>query len=348
MKRLIMAIGGTVVAGLLVATPLVIKTNVVSSPTLTVSVEFESNDAYAGRSRSSRRSSSFSRSRNKSKCCTSTFKKKKSGGSSISKQKANKNRSATKPFGTTAKSKATAPRKTLSKSVRKARTTTQRTSITSPKARSSRLSAQTTRSSRLRIASRTDVRRMRSSRGYWRSERQWRSNYYWRERDMYGWGYGYNPGVTYHRGWGMYGYGYTRSGLNIVDMMIINAMFNRTQTSGGTTVINNYAETEGFNPEDVVAVPQGTQIFGTAPSQYLSIPDGQGGTEDTPIPAGSTFTQIDGGMMIQTPDGQAVLIPSGTDSYKAEAGYQVPISAQSKQEYAPLEEETHWYCLWLC
>lgn len=360
MKRLIMAIGGTVIAGLLIATPLVVKTNVVSSPTLTVSVEFESNDAYAGKSRrsSSRRSSSSSRSRNKSKCCTSNFKKKKSGGSSISKQKANKNRSATKPFGTTAtKKKTKAPTKSLSKSttrkplsrqVRKTRTKTQRTSITSPKARSSRLSAQTTRSSRLRTTSRSDMRSMRSSRGYWRSERQYRSNYYWRSRNMYGWGYGYYPGQTYHRGWGVYGYGYTRGGLNIVDMMIISAMFNRTQTSGGTTVINNYAETEGFNPEDVVAVPQGTQIFGTSPNQYLSIPDGQGGSEDTPIPAGSTFTQINGGMMIQTPDGQAVLIPNGSDAYKADAGYQVPISAQQEQEYAPLEEETSWYCLWLC
>ena len=150
---------------------------------------------------------------------------------------------------------------------------------------------------------------------------------------MYGWGYGYYPGVTYHRGWGMYGYGYTRGGLNIVDAMIIYAIFNRTQTSGGTTVINNYTTTEGYNPEDVMAVPQGTVIVGTAPNQFLSIPDGQGGKEEAPIPAGSTFTQIDGGMMIQTPDGQAVLIPNGTDAYKADAGYDVPISAQAPQEY---------------
>ena len=224
-------------------------------------------------------------------------------------------------------------RKPLSTAARGKRSRLQTGSLNSSSARTNRLSSQRTRTSRLRSTSRSDMRNMRSNRGYWRSERMYRTNVYWCGRNMYGWGYGYYPGVTYHRGWGRFGYGYTRGGLNIVDAMIIAAVFNQTQTSRGTTVINNYTTTEGYDPAEVLSVPKGTTIIGIAPNQMLHIPDGQGGFDDSPIPVGSTIQTASNGTLIQTPDGQAVLIPSGANAYKAETGYQVPASAEQAQDY---------------
>lgn len=180
---------------------------------------------------------------------------------------------------------------------------------------------------------------MRSERNYWRSRAQYDRNRYWGSRNVYGWGYGYYPGLTYHRGWGYYGYGYIRGGLNIVDAMIIYSIFGHTRTSNNTTVINNYQPPAQGTGDDanVMAVPQGTTIIGFAPDQKLRIPDGQGGFEEAAIPVGSTIQTASNGTLIQTPDGQAVLVPSSADAYKAEDGYQVPQSAQAAQEYAEFQ-----------
>lgn len=382
MYKIITLVGGLVAAALIVAVPATInitKTETGTNTQFTVSIDEQSAEAGRSRSRSSSRSRSRSRpsttrsrSRTKSKstCCKSkNLKRKGSGGGTTTKRKATNpfgNKTKTiRPKSTTSKPKATTrtktkspkattrtktkttARKPLSRTARGARTRTQKKSISSASSRKTRMSSQRTRSRAMRTRSRADTRRMRSGRGYWRSPYQYRRNYYWRGRNPYGWGYGYYPGVTYHRGWGMYGYGYTRGGLNIVDAMIIYSIFGHSQTSNNTTVINNYTTTEGYKAEDVVAVPQGTQIMGTAPDQFLNIPDGEGNTEEAPIPAGSTFTKIEGGMMIQTPDGQAVLIPEGPNAYKADAGYEVPESAQKPQEYdEPASEEEDSSSIW--
>ena len=70
------------------------------------------------------------------------------------------------------------------------------------------------------------------------------------------------------------------------------------------------------------------------------------GDEVIEIPAGSTFTDTDDGMLITTPDGVAVLVPAGEGAYNAEDGYQVPEEAQAPIEYGEFENEedtSSWY-----
>lgn len=157
-------------------------------------------------------------------------------------------------------------------------------------------------------------------------------NMYWASRRYGGWGYGYYPGRTFHRGWGVYGYGYTRGGFSIVDVMIINSLFGHSQTSRGQTVVNNYY-IDG-KKTDVVVVPKGSYIDEVKGEKVIMMPDGKGGSESSVIPEGSTITETKKGTLIQTPDGQGVLIPTDEKSYKAEAGYKVPETAQKPQEYA--------------
>lgn len=347
MKTFLIAFG----AAAFLAIPLVsapVSVQVSLDKNWTSVVEVEQSKAYAGKSRSSRRSSRKSFGGSSKKKIYKTPKKKKSFATKPSKP-AKTYKKGKDPFGkkavkpkTTAKPKVTsrpkattvrAPKPKLTKANRtklsKARTTT----LTSPKARTTRLTRQTTRNTQMRSRSRTQVRAMRSERNYWRGRAQYDRNYRYRSYNTYGWGYGYYPGYTYHRGWGMYGYGYTRSGLNIVDMMILYSLFGQDRTSSGTTVVNNYYIDGNEEPADVVAVPQGSYLEGVAPNQILIIKSSDGDIERVPVPAGSTIQVIATGTLIQTPDGTGVLIPTSADEYNAEAGYQVPDNAAQPQEY---------------
>ena len=245
-----------------------------------------------------------------------------------------------------------APKPKLTKANRTKLSKSRTTGLTSPKAKKTRLTRQATRNTQMRSRSSAQVRSMRSEGNYWRSQAQYNRNYRHRSHNYYGWGYGYYPGYTYHRGWGMYGYGYTRSGLNIVDMMILYSLFGQDRTSSGTTVVNNYYIDGNEDPADVVAVPQGSYLEGVAPNQILIIKSSDGDVERVPVPVGSTIQMIATGTLIQTPDGTGVLIPTGANEYNAESGYQVPDNAVQPQEYdkfgAEAEDETSWWCLWLC
>lgn len=363
MKRFLIAFG---VAALL-AIPLVsapVSVQVSLDKSLINVVEVEQSKAYAGKSRrSSTRRSSKPRKAYKApkkqksfatkpkKPAKSYTKGKDPFGSKAAKPKTTKTTKAKTKAPTKAKT-VRAPRPKLTKAKRTKLSAKRTTRLTSPKARKTRLTGQTTRNTQMRSRSRSQVRSMRSERNYWRGRAQYNRNYRYRSYNSYGWGYGYYPGYTYHRGWGMYGYGYTRSGLNIVDIMILNSLFGQDHTSSGTTVVNNYYIDGNEDPADVVAVPQGSYLEGVAPNQILIIKSSDGEVERVSVPAGSTVQVIATGTLIQTPDGTGVLIPTSADEYNAEAGYQVPDNASQPQEYgkfgAEAEQETSWYCLWLC
>jgi len=305
------------------------------------SVQVEESQAYAGKSRSSSRSRSSSKPR---KVYKAPKKQKKSFATKPSKP-AKTYKKGKDPFGkkatttkkpkttTTAKPKPKVKKPVLSTKRRTQLSTNRTKTLTSTKARKTRLTAQNTRNTRMRSQSRTQVRAMRSERNYWRSRAQYDRNLRYAGYNSYGWGYGYYPGHTYQRGWGLYGYGYTRSGLNIVDIMILNSLFGQDRTSSGTTVVNNYYVDGNEDPTDVVAVPQGSYLEGVAPNQILIIKSSDDDIEQVPVPAGSTIQVIATGTLIQTPDGTGVLIPTNADEYNAESGYQVPDNAAQPQEY---------------
>lgn len=360
MKRFLIAFG---VAALL-AIPLVsapVSVQVSLDKSWSNVVEVEQSKAYAGKSRS--RSSSRSRSKPR-KAYKAPSRQKKKSFATKPKKPAKSYTKGKDPFGKSAKPSTTKPKSTtkaktvrapkpkLTKAKRTKLSAKRTTRLTSPKARKTRLTRQTTRNTQMRSRSRSQVRSMRSERNYWRGRAQYNRNYRYRSYNSYGWGYGYYPGHTYHRGWGMYGYGYTRGGLNIVDAMILYSIFGNERTSGGTTVVNNYYVDGNEDSTEVVSVPQGSYLEGVAPNQILIIKSSDGEVERVSVPAGSTVQVIATGTLIQTPDGTGVLIPTSADEYNAESGYQVPDNASQPQEYgkfgAEAEQETSWYCLWLC
>ena len=248
----------------------------------------------------------------------------------------------------TAKKKSTigtGKRPVMSTAKRKTTTTTRVTSLGSPKAKNKRLTTQRTRSSAMSSRTRSENRRLRSERNYWRSEAQYQRNRRYSSYDYYGWGYGYRPGYTYHSGWGGYGYGYTRGGLSVVDYMIIYSIFGHSTTSHGDTVVNNTYIINGEESE-VTAVPEGSHVTGFGDKRTLVVVS-EDGDETIEIPAGSTFTDTDNGMLITTPDGIAVLVPTGEESYQADENYQVPEEAQAPIEYGEFgneaEDDWSWY-----
>lgn len=363
MKMFLIAFGAAAFLAIpLVSAPVSVQVSLDKSWTNVV--EIEQSKAYAGKSRSSSRSSrkSFGGS---SKKKIYKFPKKKKSFATQPKKPAKTYKKGKDPFGksttiTKSKSKPAAtkaktvraPKPKLTKANRTKLSKSRTTGLTSPKAKKTRLTRQATRNTQMRSRSSAQVRSMRSEGNYWRSQAQYNRNYRHRSHNYYGWGYGYYPGYTYHRGWGMYGYGYTRSGLNIVDMMILYSLFGQDRTSSGTTVVNNYYIDGNEDPADVVAVPQGSYLEGVAPNQILIIKSSDGDVERVPVPVGSTIQMIATGTLIQTPDGTGVLIPTGANEYNAESGYQVPDNAAQPQEYdkfgAEAEDETSWWCLWLC
>ena len=189
----------------------------------------------------------------------------------------------------------------------------------------------------MRSRSRAQSRRLRASRSYYPSRRQYYRNRYWASYNVYGWGYGYRPGWTYHRGWGTYGYGYTRGGLGIVDYMILYSIFGHSNTSRGQTVVNNNTYIINGEKTEVTAVPEGSRLIGFGNKKKLIIP-AKDGNEIIEIPAGSTFTKTENGMLITTPDGVAVLVPTSTDAYKAADDYKVPAEATEAMVYENLNE----------
>ena len=341
MKKLLIAMGAAAFLAIpLVSAPVSVQVSLDKS--WFEFVEIEQSEAYAGKSRSSSRKS-FKAPKRQKKVFKAPKKQKKSFATKPSKP-AKTYKKGKDPFGkstTTTKTKTKAPKANTVRTPKPKLTQAKRTKLgkarttklTSTKARKTRLTAQNTRNTRLRSQSRTQVRSMRSERNYWRGRAQYDRNYRYRSYNTYGWGYGYYPGYTYHRGWGMYGYGYTRSGLNIVDIMILNSLFGHSQTSSGTTVVNNYYVDGNEDPADVVAVPQGSYLEGVAPNQILIIKSSDGDIERVPVPVGSTIQVIATGTLIQTPDGTGVLIPTSADEYNAESGYQVPDNASQPQEY---------------
>ena len=362
MKKLYAFGGFLTLVALLVMSPMTLKqTSENLATTSSISISIEENTVEA-RSRSRSRSAPRKRSKPKS-----TFKRKKpstsGSGSSTTKKKTWKPggtlfkkgdskgkakalkarpKTTTKP-GSTAKRPTTTrkpgstakrpktTRKPMTAAKRGTRLKTQRASLSSPRARTARMSRQRTRG-RTMYQSRSHMRSMRSDRNYWRSRSLYDRNVYYGSRRYGGWGYGYHPGLTYHRGWGTYGYGYTRGGFSIVDVMIINSLFGHSQTSRGDTVVNNYY-IDG-EKSDVVVVPKGSYIDEVDGQQVIMMPDGKGGSESSVIPEGSTITDTKKGTLVQTPDGQGVLIPEDDDAYKAEKGYKVPETAQQAQTYA--------------
>jgi len=251
-----------------------------------------------------------------------------------------KKKSVTKSTNTKAKPVAkvgSKSRPAISKSKTKTVTASRKKSISAPKAKKTRIAANKKRSNKtLYSRTRAQSRSMRSSRSYWRNDRQYYRNARWSSYDDYGWGYGYRPGWTYHAGWGGYGYGYTRGGLSVVDYMILSSIFGRSNTSNGDTVINNTYVINGEESE-VTAVPEGSRLTGFGNKKSLIIPSAEG-NEVIEIPVGSTYAQLDEGMLITTPDGVAVLVPSSTESYKAEKDYKIPEEASEPMVYDKLQK----------
>jgi len=213
------------------------------------------------------------------------------------------------------------------------------------------MTANKTRASKtMRSRTRAQSRNMRSTRGYYPSRYQYSRNRHYASYDNYGWGYGYMPGRTYHRGWGNYGYGYTRGGLGVVDYMVLYSIFGHSNTSSGDTVVNNTYVINGEESE-VTAVPEGSHLAGFGDKKTLTVPS-EDGDEVIEIPAGSTYTQTDNGLLITTPDGVSVLVPNGDDAYKAEDGYEVPEEAAEPMVYDELKEasaaeaDEPWYKVW--
>lgn len=227
-------------------------------------------------------------------------------------------------------------RPVMTKTKAKTVTASRKKSLSAPQAKKTRLTANKTRAKKTMYSrTRAQSRSMRSSRSYYRSERQYYRNARWASYNGYGWGYGYRPGWTYHAGWGGYGYGYTRGGLSVVDYMILSSIFGRSNTSNGDTVVNNTYVINGEESE-VTAVPEGSRLTGFGNKKSLVVPVEEG-DEVIEIPFGSTYTQTDEGMLITTPDGVAVLVPSSAEAYKAEDGYEVPEEASAPMEYDTLQ-----------
>ena len=242
-------------------------------------------------------------------------------------------------------------RPVMSKTKSKTVTASRKKSLSAPQARKTRVTANKTRARKTMYSrTRAQSRSMRSSRSYWRSDRQFYRNQRWGSYNGYGWGYGYRPGWTYHSGWGGYGYGYTRGGLSVVDYMILSSIFGRSNTSNGDTVVNNTYVINGEESE-VTAVPEGSRLTGFGNKKSLVVPAADG-DEVIEIPEGSTYTQTDNGLLITTPDGVAVLVPESADAYKAEDGYEVPEEAAAPMEYDELKEasakekDEPWYKVW--
>ena len=290
-----------------------------------IGIAVTSNDAEA-RSRSSSRSRSYSRSRSRSKSKTKI-------------KKSTPKKTDTKSLFGGSKKKTTKPAKLKSKPV-KAKTAKkkpvtkkaaavkkQAKNIDKPSIRKARLKKQQKQSKALQV-SRAQTRKARQEKNYWRNEASYQRN---RRYSSYqsSWGYGYAPGYTYHRGWGTYGYGYTRGGLGVVDYMILYSIFGHSKTSQGATVTNNTYVIDGQKAE-VTAVPSGSKIEG----QFVLVKN-KDGTEKIAIPEGSTITKIKSGTLITTKDGTGVLVPFGDDAYKAEEGYEVPEDAKQPIKYDP-------------
>jgi DNA-binding protein HU-beta len=221
----------------------------------------------------------------------------------------------------------------------RAKATSKRTaSLKSPQMKKTRLTSQRAGATKMRSRSRLQSRRMRANVGYYPggSYGYNRNRYYAGYRST--WGYGYRPGYTYHRGWGLYGYGYTRGGIGIIDAMLLYSIFGHSNTSRGDTVVNNNTTYVINGAEtDVTSVPEGSRLTGFGSKKKLIVP-GKDGNEVIEIPAGSTFTKTDNGMLVTTPDGVAVLVPTSADAYKAEDGYKVPPEAAEAMVYEDLKK----------
>lgn len=362
MKRLLTAICVAIVATFIIAAPY----KVVPVKSFT-SVEITVNDAEAKvRSRSyskPRKTYKKPKTTKKKPCsvtqtCTKSGSKGKLNTDTLFKkgdkkgQKSAQDALKKKPTTSTAKKKPSTiggkKRPVMSAATRKATTTKRVSSLGSPKAKSTRLATQRTRSNTMSRRTTVENRRLRSERNYWRSRTQYNRNRYYSSYNYYGWGYGYYPGYTYHYGWGGYGYGYTRGGLSVVDYMILYSIFGHNTTSGGDTVVNNTYIINGEESE-VAAVPQGSHVTGFGDKRTLVVVSEDGSEEKIEIPAGSTFTDTDDGMLITTPDGVAVLVPTGDGAYKADDSYQVPEEAQVPIEYSEFggeDDDWSWYNPW--
>lgn len=210
-----------------------------------------------------------------------------------------------------------------------------RTKLKAPNLKKSRLSANSTRMAKTRNMSRDDLRRARSDRNYWRSQAQYERNLRYRSYNNFGWGYGFYPGLTFHRGWGPFGYGYTRSGIGVVDGLIIASLLGHSNI-GNRPVTNNYY-VDGDFPE-VVSVPVGTTLRTVGKQHYLMVPNGSGTPDEIAIPLGSNMYPTDEGTLIQTPYGASIFMPRTKDAYKPGSDYVVPVYAQEEQEYAEYDE----------
>ena len=358
MKRLLTTISAAVIATFIIAAPY--KVAPVESFT---SVEITVNDAEAkSKSRSySKPKKTYKKPKTAKKkpcsvtqTCTKSGSKGKLNSDTLFKkgdkkgQKKAQEALKKKPTTTTKKKTPTIgskKRPVMTATKRKATTNKRVSSLSSPKAKSTRLSTQRTRSGAMSRRTTAENRRLRSERNYWRSRSQYNRNMRYSSYNHYGWGYGYYPGYTYHYGWGGYGYGYTRGGLSVIDYMILYSIFGHNTTSSGTTVVNNTYIINGEESE-VTAVPQGSHVTGFGDKRTLVVASEDGSEEKIEIPAGSIFTDTNDGMLITTPDGVAVLVPTGGEAYKAEDSYQVPEEAQAPIEYGEFGNESddwHWY-----
>jgi len=116
--------------------------------------------------------------------------------------------------------------------------------------------------------------------------------------------------------------------------MVLYSLFGHQYTSTGQPVVVN--NTTVINNNETTVVPDGSRISGFGDKKSVVVPTANG-NQVVAIPPGSTFTQTDEGMLITTPDGTTVLVPSSSDTYKADSGYQVPPEAQQPMQYDPID-----------
>jgi hypothetical protein len=205
-----------------------------------------------------------------------------------------------------------------------------RKELTAPDLRKTRLQSNNARMAKTRSMKRNDVRRLRNERNYWRSRAQYERNYRYRSYNDYGWGYGFYPGQTFHRGWGPFGYGYTRGGVGVADGIIIASLLGHSNI-GDRPIPNDYYVDGDF--PDVVSVPLGTTFRTIGKQHYLVIPDGMGSFDNVAIPLGSNMYPTDEGTLIQTPYGASIFMPRTKDAYRPNNDYVVPVYAQQEQVY---------------